>query len=82
MRPLSADQRNALVSVINQEFGLHLEFDDFADALLGLVENIAGFETTPQQTKDRFVYKLWRKYHGQSEYKEAQETRVKIRVIQ
>ena len=40
MHTLTAEQQNTLVEIINEEFGSRLEFDDFADKMLGLFEHI------------------------------------------
>ena len=65
MHTLTKQQQAELVGAINDEFGSHLEFDDFAEAILGLFENIPGFETISQTKSTRIVKQLWRKYHGQ-----------------
>ena len=36
MHTLTVEQQSTLVEIINEEFGSHLEFDDFADKMLGL----------------------------------------------
>ena len=66
MHTLTAEQQQELVSIINDEFGSQLEFDDFADAMLGLFEDIPGFETISQSRANRYVHQLWRKYRVQS----------------
>ena len=66
MHTLTTEQRKSLIDIINEKFGSHLEFEESADAMFGLFENIAGFETIPQQTANRFVNQLWRKYRGQN----------------
>lgn len=64
MYTLTAEQKQQLVEILIEEFGEGLEFDDFTDALLGLLDNIAGFETAPQSVIDELTQQLWRKYHG------------------
>ena len=64
MPALTKQQQTDLVSIINEEFGSHLEFDDFAEAILGLFENLPGFETISQTQSTRIVKQLWREYHG------------------
>ena len=64
MPTLTKQQQTELVSLINEDFGSDLEFDDFAEAVLGVFENIPGFETISQTTSTRIVKQLWRKYHG------------------
>ena len=64
MHTLTTEQQNTLVRIINEEFGSRLRFDDFADKMLGLFEDIPGFETIPQRKARRFVNQLWRLYRG------------------
>ena len=64
MHTLTAEQQNMLVRIINEEFGSRLRVDDFADKMLGLFEDIPGFETIPQRKARRFVNQLWRQYRG------------------
>ena len=64
MYTLTAEQKQQLVEILIEEFGDELEFDDFTDALLGLLDDIAGFETAPQSVIDKLTQQIWRKYHG------------------
>jgi hypothetical protein len=66
MHTLTAEQQNTLLEIINEEFGSTLESDEFADALLGLFEDIPGFETISQSRANRYINQLWRKYHVQN----------------
>jgi hypothetical protein len=43
-----------LLEIVNEEFGLHVEFDDFADAVLGLSEDVPGFETISAKRFTRY----------------------------
>ena len=65
MRTLTAEQKQSLLGLINEQFGSHLGFDEFADAMLGLFEDIPGFETISPAKADRLVNQLWRIYRGQ-----------------
>jgi len=65
MHTLTTEQQKTLLEIINEQFGSQLEFDDFADALLGLFEDIPGFETIPPSKATRFVNHLWSKYRVQ-----------------
>ena len=65
METLSAEERQNLLEIINEEFGPDLTFDDFSDAVLGLFEDIPGFETIPPSKANRYVNQLWSQYHGQ-----------------
>lgn len=65
MQTLTAEQQSSLIEIINDEFGSCLEFDDFCDVLLGLFEDVPGFETISQSQANRLVKLIWRNYHGQ-----------------
>jgi len=69
MRTLTANQQLSLLEMVNEQFGSHLESAEFAEVVLGLFEDIPGFETLSQRKANRFVQQLWRKYRG----KEARE---------
>lgn len=64
MYTLTAEQKQQLVEILIEEFGEGLELDNFTDALLGILDDIAGFETAPQSVIDRVTQQIWRKYHG------------------
>jgi hypothetical protein len=64
MYTLTTDQKQQLVEILVEEFGEGMDFDDFTEALLGLLEDIAGFETAPPVVIDKLTQQLWRKYHG------------------
>lgn len=64
MHTLTADQKQQLVEILVEEFGESMEFNDFTDALLGLLDDIAGFETAPQAVIDKLIQQIWSKYHG------------------
>ena len=61
---LSIDQQNALVEIISDQFGLHLSFDDFADQVLLLFEDISGFEVISDSASKTLINQLWSNYHG------------------
>lgn len=64
MNTLTADQKQQLAEILVEEFGEGMEFEDFTEALLGLLDDIAGFETAPQSVIDKLTQQIWRKYHG------------------
>lgn len=64
MYTLTTDQKQQLVEILIEDFGEGMEFDDFTDALLGLLDDISGFETAPQPVIDKLTQQIWRKYHG------------------
>jgi len=59
---LSEDERRALISIIEEQHGLALPEDVFADVMLGLFEDIPGFETMPPATSRCLVNQLWSHY--------------------
>ena len=64
MHTLTAGQQLSLLEIVNEQSGSHLEFAEFAEVVLGLFEDIPGFETLSQRKANRFVQQLWRKYRG------------------
>lgn len=65
MQTLSADEMQNLLEIIGEKFGSDLTYDEFSEAMLGLFEDISGFETMKPAKANRFVQSLWRQYHGQ-----------------
>jgi hypothetical protein len=63
MKQLTTEQKQDLVDIINDEYGNALDFDDFTNALLGLLEDVPGFETTQESTISKLTNQLWRNYH-------------------
>jgi UDP-glucose 6-dehydrogenase len=63
MKSLTTEQKQQLVEIINEEFGNELDLAEFTDALLGLLEDVPGFETMRQSSINKLTQQLWRKYH-------------------
>jgi hypothetical protein len=63
MQSLTTEQKHELVEIINEEFGTGMTLEDFTDALLGLLEDVPGFETAKESTINNLTQQLWRKYH-------------------
>jgi hypothetical protein len=63
MKSLTTEQKQQLVEIIIEEFGTEMTLDDFTDALLGLLEDVPGFETAQQSTINKLTNQLWRTYH-------------------
>jgi len=61
---LSRDQQKTLVEIISDQFGPHLSFDDFADQVLLLFEDISGFEVISDSESQILINQLWSYYHG------------------
>jgi len=63
MKSLTTEQKQNLVEIINDEYGNTLDFDDFTNALLGLLEDVPGFETSKESTINNLTQTLWSQYH-------------------
>jgi hypothetical protein len=63
MKSLTSEQKQNLVEIIKDEYGNVLDFDDFTDTLLALLEDVPGFETAKESTINKLTQQLWRKYH-------------------
>jgi hypothetical protein len=53
-----------LCRVITDEHGAELHKLDFTDIVLGMIEDVAGFETMSPEETDDLIDKLWRTYRG------------------
>ena len=63
MQSLTTEQKQELVQIINEEFGVGMALEDFTEALLSLLEDVAGFETASQRTLNQLTQQLWEQYH-------------------
>lgn len=63
MKSLTSEQKQQLVEIINDEFGSGMSLEEFTDVLLGLLEDISGFETAQQSTINKLTQQLWSQYH-------------------
>jgi hypothetical protein len=63
MKSLTTEQKQQLVEIISEEFGTGMNNAEFTDALLGLLEDMPGYETAKQSTINKLVNQLWSKYH-------------------
>jgi hypothetical protein len=63
MKSLTTGQKLQLVEIITEEFGNELVIEEFTDALLGLLEDVAGFETAKQEAIVKLTQQLWRNYN-------------------
>jgi hypothetical protein len=63
MKQLATGQKQRLVNIIAEEFGTGMNLDDFTDALLGLLEDVSGFETAKESTISNLTQQLWSQYH-------------------
>lgn len=63
MKSLTTEQKQQLVEIISEEFGTEMNNAEFTDALLGLLEDMPGYETAKQSTINKLANQLWSKYH-------------------
>ena len=63
MKSLTTEQKQEMVEIINEEFGTGMTLEDFTDALLGLLEDVPGFETAKESTISKLSQQLWSQYH-------------------
>lgn len=63
MKSLTTEQKQGLVKIVKDEYGNALDFDDFTNALLGLLEDVPGFETAKESTINKLSQQLWNQYH-------------------
>lgn len=63
MNSLTTEQKQQLVEIVIEEFGTEMSHAEFTDALLGLLEDVPGFETAKQSTINKLVSQLGSKYH-------------------
>jgi hypothetical protein len=59
---LSSEQKCNLAKIIAQQAGANADFETFCDCLLGLFEDIAGFETAGPS--DALTRDIWMIYRG------------------
>lgn len=63
MNTLTTEQKQQLVEIISEEFGTEMSNAEFTEALLGLLDDVPGFETAKQSMINKLVNQLWSKYH-------------------
>lgn len=63
MKSLTNEQKQQLVEIISEEFGSGIKLEEFTDALLGLLEDMPGYETAKQSTINKLANQLWSNYH-------------------
>jgi hypothetical protein len=63
MNTLTTEQKQQLVEIITEEFGAGLSQTEFTETLLGLLEDVPGFETAKRSTINKLTNQLWSKYH-------------------
>lgn len=66
MHTFSDDEKNRLIELVVEEFGNDLAFDNFAEAIHGLFEDIPGLETMGADQANRLVNFIWSEYHDKT----------------
>ena len=64
MQSLTKAQEQSLVAIIIEEFGADMLLGEFTDALLSVLEDMAGFETSSEAEISLLTQQLWSQYHG------------------
>ena len=64
MQSLTKAQEQSLVAIIIEEFGADMLLGDFIEALLSVLEDMAGFEASTEETITTLTQQLWSQYHG------------------
>ncbi|MEQ1531684.1 MAG: hypothetical protein ABL925_20420 [Methylococcales bacterium] len=64
MKSLTTEQQQSLVEIIKDEFGDDLLIEYFSEALLSMLEDVAGFEVISRQDLRNLTQQLWSQYHG------------------
>lgn len=63
MKSLTTEQQQSLVEIIKDEFGDDLLIEVFSEALLSILEDVAGFEVISRQDLRNLTQQLWSQYH-------------------
>lgn len=68
MHALSAEERQTLIAMLVEKYGWGLSCPQFAELMLGLFEDIPGFECIPSPQAAQITHQLWRTYREQKEH--------------
>ena len=63
MQSFTKAQMQSLVAIIIEDFGADMLFGDFSEALLSVLEDLAGFESISEQAVYLLTQQLWSQYH-------------------
>ena len=63
MQSLTNAQKQSLVAIIIEDFGADMLLGDFSEALLSVLEDLAGFEASSEQVVNLLTQQLWSQYH-------------------
>ena len=63
MQSLTKAQEQSLVAIIIEDFGADMLLGDFTEALLSVLEDVAGLETSTQEEISSLTQNIWSQYH-------------------
>jgi hypothetical protein len=63
MELINEEQLANFKDIIIEDFGNHLDHEEFIDVALQLFEDIAGFELANQNEVVNLIERLWSNYH-------------------
>ena len=64
MHTLSSREQRTLVAIMNERYGAGLDYEQFSEGMLGVFEDIPGFETMSPEQANPLLLTLWNSYHG------------------
>ena len=63
MQSLTKAQEQSLVAIIIEKFGADMLLGEFTEALFSVLEDMAGFEISTEETITTLTQQLWSQYH-------------------
>lgn len=63
MQLLTKTQKRMLVDIITEDFGADMSLGDFSEALLNILDDVAGFEASSEDEISSLTQHLWSQYH-------------------
>lgn len=63
MQSLTKAQEQSLVAIIIEVFGADMLLGEFIEALLNVLEDMAGFEKSSEEEISSLTQQLWSQYH-------------------
>jgi hypothetical protein len=61
---LTAEQQKTILQIVRERIGKSQNRIRFSEAVITLLDDIAGFKTISVEKSNRLIAKLWRKYNG------------------
>ena len=62
---LTFEQKQTLVQVVSEQYGLNLVFAEFSNLIADLLDDIPGFETRSDLVQESVINEVWSLYHEQ-----------------